>query len=339
MAALEYPAGLPCPQTSTVTPAERRALSDSDRPRDARPLQRDRLEFERITWPPMTEAQSAEFDAWWRETLTFGGAWFAADWPLPRGMVTAVRKFREQPRLQFVPGGFWRISALCEVRGRGMLPSTDDVLLLVGANLDFNDESRFAVVPVVTGAPAISSVTKKLGAGSGGTAGAVGARVTYVGDHLDLGNHNEYTIELWRRRTSDGFSGIFIAGQVGESAMAWRLHELVAGVTPWAVTFTIGGVTVVEQNTTITPALLNNEWYHLAVTRQDTTYRLFIDGTLNDTQTFSGPYAAEAGVRLFGQQISIPTVSSNDFLDEIRISSTCRYTASFTPQTEEFPRG
>jgi hypothetical protein len=338
MAALEYPAGLPCPQTSTVTPAERRALSEPDRPRDARALQRDRLEFERITWPPMSAAESAEFDEWWRDTLTFGGAWFAAEWPLPRGMVSAVRKFRGQPRYEFVSGKFWRVSALCEVRGRGLPPSTNEDLLLVGANLDFNDESPYAVVPTVSGAAAISSSTFKLGAGAGGTAAAVGARVTYVGDHLDLSVYDEYTIELWRRRTSEGASQIFIAGQVGESAMAWRLQELI-GTTPWAVVFTIGGVTILEQNTTITPAFPNNEWVHMAVTKQGTTYRLFVNGTLNDTATFSGVYATEAGVRLFGQLISIPTVSSNDFLDEIRISSVCRYTASFTPQTVEFPRG
>jgi len=40
--------------------------------------------------------------------------------------VVAVRKFREQPRWQFIPGadrGYWQLSALCEVRGAGELPT------------------------------------------------------------------------------------------------------------------------------------------------------------------------------------------------------------------------
>lgn len=122
MAAITYPATLPVPQTSHVTPAERRALSEAARPLDARALQRDRLEYERVVWPPMTAAKCETILAWWRETLTYGGAWFSAVWPLPRGMVTAVRKFREQPRWEYVPGGYWRLSALCEVRGVGELP-------------------------------------------------------------------------------------------------------------------------------------------------------------------------------------------------------------------------
>lgn len=121
-ALLQSPPTLPVPQTSTVTPAERRALSDSNRPRDARALQRDRLDYERITWPPMAPAKTQVLLDWWRDELIYGGAWFSATWPLPRGFVSAVRKMREQPRWQFVPGGYWRISALCEVRGRGEVP-------------------------------------------------------------------------------------------------------------------------------------------------------------------------------------------------------------------------
>lgn len=122
-----YPPSLPCPQTSTVTPGERRALSDADRPREARNIQRDRLEFERITFPPMSLTDCETLMVFWRDTLKRGGAWFSADWPLPRGMhVQAVRKFREQPKWQFVPGGFWQLSALCEVRGRGK-PIDDQV--------------------------------------------------------------------------------------------------------------------------------------------------------------------------------------------------------------------
>lgn len=137
MASVSYPSGLPCPQTSTVTPAERRALSNADRPREARNIQRDRLEYERLTWPPMRTEQTDILMAWWRDTLIFGGAWFESTWPLPRGLVAAVRKLREQPKWEFVAGGFWRLSALCEVRGRGESPvaSADCAEALLAAEL------------------------------------------------------------------------------------------------------------------------------------------------------------------------------------------------------------
>lgn len=122
MSDLLYPASLPCPKSSTVTPAERRALSNASRPRDARALARDRLEVEKLEFPPMVPAEFATFRAWWESDLILGGAWFAADWPLPRGMITAVRKFIGAPVWSYTPGGFWRITAVCQVRGRGELP-------------------------------------------------------------------------------------------------------------------------------------------------------------------------------------------------------------------------
>lgn len=118
---LIYPVNLPCPQVSNVTPVERRQMS-GNRPREARALQRDRATMERITWPPMTSAQSDALLTWWRDHLTFGGAWFSADWPSPRGSAAVIRKFKEQPKWQFVAGGYWRLSALCETRGLSEVP-------------------------------------------------------------------------------------------------------------------------------------------------------------------------------------------------------------------------
>jgi hypothetical protein len=171
MASVSYPAGLPRPQTSTVTPAERRALSNADRPREARNVQRDRLEYERITWPPMTIADCDTLLTWWRTTLIYGGAWFAATWPLPRGLVSAVRKLREQPRWQFVPGGFWRLSALCEIRGRGVEPAASQ--MCEGGYLENFDEGLDPYT--ITGGDVFSIISSTYGNALKVTGGAITA--------------------------------------------------------------------------------------------------------------------------------------------------------------------
>lgn len=116
--AIDYPAGLPIPQTSVITPLERRAMSDPEVPREARAQSRDRLQFERATWI-FTAAQVEVFRAWWETDLRNGGAWFNATFPVPEGLVEKQHCFRTQPRYGFVPGGFWKVSAVLEVRGRG----------------------------------------------------------------------------------------------------------------------------------------------------------------------------------------------------------------------------
>lgn len=116
--ALDYPITLPCPQTELVTPFERAQYSDPNRPREARALSLDRLAIVRATWPPLSPAQAAIFQEWWKTDIYQGGAWFNATWPLPQGSVPSVFQFIQQPRWRFVPGGHWRIEAVLEQRGR-----------------------------------------------------------------------------------------------------------------------------------------------------------------------------------------------------------------------------
>lgn len=118
--ATDYPTTLPVPQTETVTPFDRAQYSNRDRPREARALSLDRLAVVRATWPPLSPAEAAIFEAWWRVDIYQGGAWFNATWPLPQGSVPAVFRFIEQPRWRFVPGGRWRLEGLLEQRGRGL---------------------------------------------------------------------------------------------------------------------------------------------------------------------------------------------------------------------------
>lgn len=116
MAVASYPSQLPTPQAMTLSPAERRQLSAPDLPREARALERERRRLERIVFPPMDATQAAIFRAWWHEDLLDGGAWFAASWPTMAGVAEVVRKFVGAPTWSFIPGGRWRISAMCETR-------------------------------------------------------------------------------------------------------------------------------------------------------------------------------------------------------------------------------
>ena len=140
--AIDFPITLPVPQTMQVTPMERAQFSDADRPREARALSLDRLAIVRAVWPALPPAKAEIFRAWWRDTVYQGGAWFNATWPLPQGRVPSVFRFIEQPTWRFVPGGYWRIEAVLEQRGRtlsvidgalGITPTGWDPDLTTGA--------------------------------------------------------------------------------------------------------------------------------------------------------------------------------------------------------------
>ena len=147
--AIVFPTTLPTPSVSSVTPAERRLLSDlTGGPQQARGLQRDYLATQRVEWALLTADEADAFNGWWRVTLTSGGAWFASTWPAPQGWVSIVRRFVGAPQWTHLPGGMWHVSASVQVRGRGMPPmlswailSTDIFPYKVVATSDTTDYS------------------------------------------------------------------------------------------------------------------------------------------------------------------------------------------------------
>jgi len=136
MPAIIVPAGLPMPAVATLTPTERRLLTSLPGPRRAHVQQRDFNATQRIEWAVLSRAQMSLLATWWHDDLLEGGAWFAATWPLPEGLVVGVRKFLAEPAKTYLGAGKWRVSALCEVRGRGELPQGPAA---VGAEIGWYD--------------------------------------------------------------------------------------------------------------------------------------------------------------------------------------------------------
>jgi len=156
MTSSTYPDSLPAPRTLSYTPRERRQLGDANRPLQARALERDRGAVERVTWPPFTTTQGEVFKEWWKNTLVYGGAWFVATWPTPQGRAPLVLRFRSPPNWQYVPGGFWSISAEVEVRGAGELPSAPAAFVDCELLLHFDEADPTAWIDYSTRHHAIS---------------------------------------------------------------------------------------------------------------------------------------------------------------------------------------
>jgi hypothetical protein len=74
-------------------------------------------------------------------------------------------------------------------------------------------------------------------------------------------------------------------------------------------------------------------WYDILVSRSGEDYRLFVDGTIRDTKTFTVAYS------LTDDDCKIGNVSGATFdgwIDEFRISSEARETGNYTPSTTRY---
>lgn len=335
--AIVYPAGLPGPAVATVQPAERRALSDAPGPRSSRVRQRDFLATQQIQFPPFDRVQMGLFRAWWHNAIYEGGAWFAAAWPLPAGMVVGVRKFLAEPTRTYLGGGYWQLSGACEVRGRGELPFDlvdpffDSVILLLhGDGLDGSsaivDSSRYG--RATSGQANVLITDDGTHTGSGSIAANGNAVLEYAASSIWT-PQPEFTLEFTltvNNNAGDQFllgrdSGTYFLADTNGTA-TYNVQNVSWFTTP----LSISGLTI-------------GETYRLAWARDAAgVLRTFRDGVLNNFLAGSSSAANSAtfGVLNIPGRLDVPTLIGR--IEELRYTQgVCRYTASYEVAEGPFP--
>lgn len=121
----------------------------------------------------------------------------------------------------------------------------------------------------------------------------------------------------------------------------------VQGYTPWTVYSSGNGIGVSVSQTGVSwlwstsgGTFALNTWTHIALTRQGTALRLFLDGQqVGTTGSITGSLFNTAGGCQIGTiDIVAGTLVFNGYVDEFRATKgVARYTANFTPPASPFP--
>lgn len=209
---------------------------------------------------------------------------------------------------------------------------TNTSLLVRGDTGAFYDLSNSGVAETGVGSIAVTTQIKKFGSESGGFNGSsqyltipnTAASDLYTGD---------FTIEAWVNcSVLTGDRCIFATG--------WPIALYISGGAPIAV---VKPVNAADPSIVVIAgsALTLNTWAHVAFTRQGQTYRIFTNGTLNNTTTVASgaPIASTAPYFAIGVNPVYAAYFAGN-IDDIRLTKgVARYTATFTPPTTTFPTG
>jgi len=77
-------------------------------------------------------------------------------------------------------------------------------------------------------------------------------------------------------------------------------------------------------------------WYHVAVTYNGTTVTVYLDGVSIGSASIVGNMSISSAAYFIGRANTISSDSFFGYIDEFRLSSTVRYTGTFTPTTVAF---
>ena len=156
-----------------------------------------------------------------------------------------------------------------------------------------------------------------------------------TGDYAKVTSNSDFgfgtgdlTIETFVRLTAVGTDQHILDLRNG-SASDSALHIGIAATDVIAVSY---GSTQVITGTT---ALTTGSWYHVAVSRDSGSTRLFVDGT-QEGSTYADTNDYGVSKPLVIGAIYDGTSELSGYIDEVRISSNARYTAGFTPTTTPF---
>jgi len=212
---------------------------------------------------------------------------------------------------------------------------TNTVLLLNFQDAGIYDRSGLNNIDTVGNAQ-IDTAVKKYGTGSMEFDGS-GDRLV-ISDPLafDLGS-SDFTLECWfNARNLDASSNYGLISSQSSTSDFWTLR--IQNTSNWGIQFRVyegSDLVRIEQGSDFTT---NNTWVHVAVTREGSTFRLFKDGTLVNSATYSGSISQKT-TGVIGEASSAFTQTMDGFIDDVRITKgIARYTANFTPPDAALPK-
>jgi len=221
--------------------------------------------------------------------------------------------------------------------------ATTTTLTITAATVGLSGNQYRAVATNTVGTGTSSAATLTVGAALPGGS-LVFNGTTQFARFTTLPAMTVFTVEGWVKRTSDTGRyetflsnasssygqetvGVYVDGGNGD-----------CGSSPsdqfaWAYTRAGGGWFF--QCSGVSATL--NTWFHIAVTRDASNVtRIFINGVLRNTMTGTAAPTTSTGAFAIGTAADALTEFFPGLLDEVRISSVARYSATFTPQTTPY---
>jgi hypothetical protein len=137
---------------------------------------------------------------------------------------------------------------------------------------------------------------------------------------------NDFSVELWVFHTTSGtMTGYYYQGEAG-SGGGINFRKL----TTDKLQLSHDGVADVVTSTGSVPI---NQWVHIAVTRSSGTVRLFINGVVDGSVTYTGNFTGTTGPQNIGTIVSTNYYLSGYISNFRAVVGTAVYTANFTPPT------
>lgn len=217
------------------------------------------------------------------------------------------------------------LESLLNLKKKKQPPITEGMVLLLhfdgeNGSSNFKDECNHDII--VNGNAVISTNTSVFGGSSfkNATGGSPYSQISTL-DAPELHLTGDFTIQLWVNLTAN--TSAFLFGK-GVSVVQHYAGKLYVQVESQVYFLTI-------------PFGVYGTWKHFALTKQGSTWRIFLDGKLLQTATNAKGFGDNNSAFTIGNNMAITNVPLDGYIDEFMVdNSRAMYTANFTPPVVPF---
>jgi len=168
--------------------------------------------------------------------------------------------------------------------------------------------------------------------------GGSSAKFDGAGDYIKAyeaygwGSSQDFTWECWfRQDTNTNTYPVLFCNYEAFGANDWGLFVDRANdnkLSLWVRNINTSAA-ILESTTNIA----DDTWYHVAITRSGSNWTMWVNGSSEDTTTSSATIDVDTRKLYIGMAPSTSSSAFNGWIDEFRMSTTARYSSTFTPQT------
>ena len=195
----------------------------------------------------------------------------------------------------------------------------------------FIDNSPTPKTITPAGSAQISTTQSKFGTASASFDGS-GDYLALDGSSDFIFGTNDFTIEFNVYFNSGGVNILYDHASSGSSGLFPTIYRNYNSIV-----YAVSGTDLITGAGTIN----TNTWYHIAVSRNGTSTRLFVDGIqLGSTYTGASNLSVAPTRPMIGGNGTSTTYMHNGYIDELRVTKgVARYTANFTPPIAAYELG
>lgn len=200
----------------------------------------------------------------------------------------------------------------------------------------FTDSSGYASSVVSSGGLAVLSDAQ---AKFGPTSFTGGCVLAYRAAHLVL-DTGDWTVEFWLYRSPSSANELLVNMAFNAGYYAFRLLWDHAAQGLQMRCYSAGGTPAQVVEVLSVDGAADNTWHHVAMVRDGSTFRLFLNGVLQGTDTYADALFDGTDVALQLGAFASGAFATVGYIDEVRVTKgVARYSGNFAPPTAAFPEG